>query len=806
MSVNLKFSATLCFLFVITSCSSPISPTSTPAENLPIQMGEAPTHSERNILTYQILREGPAQATPVDESALTIPENATPPTHIFEGRLELINEANQGEVEIISGSLSPTAEHLPEFNFEFLQQDSYLIPVKRGLIITEHPNWNYILEPGRVWQEENDQGYSRASFPFAIVWKGSNAIMNGTMTFLFNDDEISQVWYQITQETTIGLQADLWGLLEGKYHPEPVSDSAKIKAAFTQELTDRFPSKPIEALAEDYPGVDLSAFGRGVTPKHMTWYGFVINGVNYVGGCQTRYGIYPYCEYMRAPSYSTAKSAFSSLALMRLAQKYDPDIPYLLIKDYVPEAADSIGDWSAVTFDHTLDMATGNFETSTRMVDEEHWNTDPFWSEEYYAEKIAAAFNWPHSADPGTTWVYRTFDTFIVTRAMHNYLQSQAGEDTDIFEFMVDEVYAPLKLNPGVFSTLRTKDDNCQGQAYGGYGLWWVPDDLAKISTFLNINHGTISGKQILHPDLLDDALQRDPTDRGVIRDGIGRYNNAFWADEYNSDGCQFWVPHMYGYSGIVVSLMPNGTAYYYASDGQEFTSTAAIQESNKMISMCDESIKTSSPPPTGEASNQIEVYVPEGSVPPNIDGTISPAEWNDATIETFADGSELLLLQNEGYLFLGIRANSSEMIAGNIFINQGEKISILHTSAALGTAIYQEEVDIWQQSKAFEWCCRGTSDSSSNQAERETFFQEEGWGSINSRVGTPNELEYKIKIDDEPIRLAVNFLKATSNHQHEKIPWPANLTDDVDLPTPGGLPMQFVFSLQDWVKLDFQP
>jgi len=482
--------------------------------------------------------------------------------------------------------LEPEIIHLPEFDYEFVQWESYLIPVRRGLIITDHPFLNYFIEPGRVWQEKSDQGYSRASFPFAIVWKGSNAIMNGTMTFLFNEDKISKVWYQVTQETTISFSADLWGLVDAEYHPGSVFESEKIKANFAEELKDRFPTKPIESLAEDFPGVDLSAFGQGVTPDSMTWYGFVINGTNYVGGCQTRYGVYPYCEYMRAPSYSTAKSAFASVALMRLAQKYDPKVAEFLIKDYVPEAADSIGDWTKVTFDNSLDMATGNFETATRMVDEEHWDTDPFWNENYYADKIAAAFNWPHSADPGTTWVYRTFDTFIVTRAMQNYLQIQEGANDDIFEFVVEEIYAPLKMGPGVFSTLRTEDNNWQGQAFGGYGLWWVPDDLAKISTFLNIDHGKINGQQILDPDLLDDALQRDPTDRGVNRDGSGKYNNAFWADQYGL-ACKFWVPHMYGYSGIVVALIPNGTIYYYASDGQEFTTTAAILESQKLIPIC---------------------------------------------------------------------------------------------------------------------------------------------------------------------------------------------------------------------------
>lgn len=545
----------------------------------------------RTLLTYNDLMDGFDAHSPVDEAALTIPEDAATPNHVFEGRLELIGEDHTGEIAYLRGE-SDVAPYLPVFDFEFVQQDSYLVPVQRALIITEHDYWNYFLEPGRVWAEPGDKGYSRASFPFALSWKGSNAIHNGTMTFLFDDKGVSKVWYQVTQETAIGARIDMWGLLEASYHPGPVDGSEAIKLAFTQELADRFPTKSITALADDYPGIDVSSFGMGVSPEAMTWFGFVVGGVNYIGGCQTRYGVYPYCEYMRAPSYSTAKSAFASVALMRLAKKYDPGLPGFLIKDYLPEAADSIGDWSTVTFDHVLDMATGNYRSAGRMVDEEHWDTDPFWIEEYYDQKIAAAFNWPHSAPPGTTWVYRTFDTFIVTGAMQNYLRSHEGKDADIFDFVVDEIYKPLKMGSGVFSTLRTRDNNWQGQPYGGYGLWWIPDDLAKITTFLNVDHGVIDGVQILDAGLLDDALQKDPKDRGVTRDGNGKYNNAFWADQYTLEsgtGCSVWVPQMYGYSGIVVTLMPNGTAYYYASDNQEFTSTAAIRESDRIISMCPE-------------------------------------------------------------------------------------------------------------------------------------------------------------------------------------------------------------------------
>jgi hypothetical protein len=352
---------------------------------------------DRQWLTYQDLQYGFESSSPISEEALTRPEDASKPKHKFEGQLELIGESETGEIKILRGDTS-VQPHLPEFNFEFIQVEDYLVPVRRGLILTGDDQWNYFLEPGRVWDEKGDGDYTRASFPFALSWVGSNAVQNGTMTFLFNNSGVSKVWYQVTQETSISFRSDMWGLLDAEYHAGSVDHADEIKSAFSNELAAMIPTKPIEMLAKDYPGVDLSAFGEGVSPDAMTWYGFVIDGINYLGGCQTRYGTYPYCEYMRAPSYSTAKSAFASVALMRLTQKYNEDVSDLLIKDFVPEASNSIGDWSEVTFDHVIDMATGNFETSARMVDEEHWNTDPFWLEEYYQPKIEAAFNWPHSA------------------------------------------------------------------------------------------------------------------------------------------------------------------------------------------------------------------------------------------------------------------------------------------------------------------------------------------------------------------------------------------------------------------------
>jgi len=548
--------------------------------------------ASRNTLTYAQLTGGFESPSPVDNAALAIPLQASPPAHVFEGSLELLNESSNGNFLLLNGRPNATAtiQHLPDFDFEFVQSDGHLIPTQRGLIITDHPYWNYILEPGRVWQEDSDQGFSRASFPFALVRKGHNAAVNGVMTFVFDDDEISKVWYQITQETYSSLTADIWGLLDANYQSHPVADSTQIQNAFDQELADRIPVKPIEQLAEDYPEVDLSAFGNGVTPENMTWYGFVINGVNYVGGCQTRYGLYPYCESMRAPSYSTAKSAFVSLAMMRLTQKYGITVPELLIKDYLPEAEIGFSDWSTVTFNNTLDMATGNYRSPIHMIDELRFITDPIWFGSSSDQIIAEAFLWPSSEPPGNRWVYHTSDTIILTAAMQNYLKSVEGPDSDIFQFVVDEIYKPLNMSPGGFTTLRTRDNNWQGNPYGGLGLWWIPDDLAKIGSLLIVDDGEIDGEQILHPELLAATLQQSPNDRGVDRGRNEKYNNAFWASPYSpSDGydCEFWVTQMQGFSGILVALFPNGSIYYYASDNRDFTWDAALRETDKIIPLC---------------------------------------------------------------------------------------------------------------------------------------------------------------------------------------------------------------------------
>ena len=195
---------------------SPVTQTSLSPTSAPTHAAPDPRMGKRDLLTFNELFNGFDPGSPIDDGAFAMPEDAELAEHVFEGRLELHGEDNLGEILVHRGdpNVEPEVPHLPEFNFEFIQSGSDFVPSQRGLIITEHPIWNYIIEPGQVWKEPGDADYSRVSFPFALVWKGSNAIFNGVMSFLFNEAGISKVWYQITQETTISMSADFWGLLD----------------------------------------------------------------------------------------------------------------------------------------------------------------------------------------------------------------------------------------------------------------------------------------------------------------------------------------------------------------------------------------------------------------------------------------------------------------------------------------------------------------------------------------------------------------------------------------------------------------
>ncbi|MGX5696784.1 hypothetical protein ACWKWP_11350 [Agromyces soli] len=574
--------------------AAPASAAANPVPGDPLTGSGAVT---RSVLTAAQLAATTAPAATVANDAFALPAAAAPPAHVFEGTLTLNGVATSGGFTALKDPYgyagTAALKHLPPFSVQLVQNGSHLVPVARGLQLTGSQYWNLEVGAGRAWKENGDGGQTRAALPFALVERNANCVHNGVLTFLFTDSAVSRVRYQVTSETCEYFQFDLWGQVGASYTPGGVAASDDVRNAYAAEVADRLPTKPIGALATDHPtaGLDLSAFGGGITPSALSTYGFFYEGVNYVGDCPTRQGVYPFCGQLLLPSYSTAKSAFAGMALMRLAQKYGPGVATELVKDQVAEAS-GLSAWNGVTIDHALDMATGNYSSADYEADEAGSTMLAFFDAEAYADKMSAALSFPHRAAPGSIWTYHTSDTFLATQAMDELLKDRAGSGAEIFAMLRDEVLKPAKVGPDSLTTLRT-GNSATGAAFGGYGLFWTRDDIAKVAKLLTVDDGAAGGQQLLHPGLLDASLQRDPADRGVTTSGSipFHYNNAFWARDFSAADdaaftSPFSVPFMSGFGGISVVLMPNGSSYYVFSDNNEFAWSSAVVQSNKLAPM----------------------------------------------------------------------------------------------------------------------------------------------------------------------------------------------------------------------------
>ncbi len=532
----------------------------------------------------QALRNGTAYDRPVDMRSFA-PVNAVMASS-FEGKITFDGGRIKGFEALKDTYGRGKVGSMPAFAVDFVSSGSDLIPVRRGLILSRDPQWDIILEPGKIWREAGETDFSRAAIPFALQEKNANCTHNGVMTFLYDKKGItSRVAVQISSETCLYFKFDLWGYSTATYSPASVTSSAGVIEAYAREKAARLPVKPIRSLAQDYPGVNPDNFGSAaeVNPDDMSVYGLLVDGIHYVGGCETRHGVYPYCDVLDLPSYSTAKSLFAGLALMRMEKLY-PGVGQEKIADYIPACKKS-GNWSDVTFQNALNMTTGNYTTDKYMADEGGQKMIRFFDAVSHRDKIKAACGaFKRKSRPGKKWVYHTSDTYILGTAMQNYLAGKGDLYADILK---KPLWAELALSPALNTTRRTPDK--RAQPFVGYGLTYHRDDLVRLVAFLNSDKGLAA--DFFDKDEFDKAMQRNRAARGIVAFGkTVKYQNGFWASNFQKTlGCKFpiWIPFMSGYGGITVALLPHDMVYYYFSDNDDFAWKKAVSEAEKIKNLC---------------------------------------------------------------------------------------------------------------------------------------------------------------------------------------------------------------------------
>ena len=556
-------------------------------------MAAGATTQTDNIFELDFLYGQAAMTRPVDYSAFTA--DGAPGS-----------AARQLLVTILPQAVTGMAIHLDLFNseksggdglrifpgvsIELLQIDGNLVPIDQGIRQTRSANWELGFQVGRVWRVRSHD-VSRYSLPFALYEKNANCTHNGVLTWAIKDSgESSRAAFQIVSETCPYFKFDMWGALDIELSNTQLEAAQATASAYHANRRARLPVKPIDQLKRQFPNIDMSGFGAvaNMNPDNMSVYGFVVDGVHYRGGCDTQFGPYPYCDELLLPSYSTAKSIFAGLAMMRL-EKILPGAAALKIGELVPECDGE--QWRDVTIENVLDMASGNFDSAVYGEDEASPEHIAFLYAQSHAERIEfACAHYKRKVAPGSKWLYRTSDTYIAGSAMRRALAEYYGRDVDVFdELVVRPIFEPLNLSSTIRHTRQSYDDI--RQPLFGWGLTMLADDAIRIADWLNGGSAAIGDDAVLDDRLFSGAMQLADGDLGLpaLLEGT-RYNNGFWSLDISPFiDCEHpvRVPFMSGYGGISIVMFPNDTIYYYYSDGYVFRWREAAVASNKIRSMC---------------------------------------------------------------------------------------------------------------------------------------------------------------------------------------------------------------------------
>jgi CubicO group peptidase (beta-lactamase class C family) len=547
-----------------------------------------------------------------DNRWFTPAEDSEPAKHDLAGTL-VLQELEMGTEPAQLSSrnvLGKDPKIFPAVRIAFFTDGGDLVPVSQvviryGSTKEGRSYWDMIVQPGRVWSEPGDGGWSRASFPFALVHSIEGETHNGLATFLYNSKEVSNLRFQIVQQTSPYYVVDFfkaWGQVPARFEPGSIDNLDALKAAYAAERANRYPVKTWADLEAEVGADKLSGFESAMNQEEVLVSGLTYKGALYLKPCKSAAGPLPDCDRMRFGVWSITKSAANAVALLRLAHKYGPEVFDAKIKDYVEVAAQHEG-WTDVTFGDAFDMATGvGFGTAKRdpnRIDDGYLegNYAAWYEAPSVAAKLIEVFQAPDLPwSPGEVARYRDQDAFLLSVAMDRFLKSKEGSEADLWSMLVNEVYRPIGIAHA--PTNRTIEEGGQpGHPLMAYGFYPTLGDLAKIAQLYH-ERGKHGGVQLLHAGKINELLY-GTGERGLPtgernRFGETRYFRSFWNVRFDSpEGCHLYIPEMHGWGGNIISLMPGGlTGIRLAKNWEEndavSDTTGMVAVANRLARFCD--------------------------------------------------------------------------------------------------------------------------------------------------------------------------------------------------------------------------
>lgn len=560
----------------------------------------------QSISTADLLREHWSGGL-IADSAFTPPPDAAAAHAPFLGRLSLTEtEMTIKPRPLTSRSVLGRDPGLfPGVTLAFFTHQGDLVPftqdvIRYGSAGSGRSFWDMIVQPGRVWSEAGDGEWSRAAFPFALVNSIEGETHNGLATFLYKAGKVSNLRFQIVQQTAPFYVKDYFfaaGLVPANLAARDTHAAAEVEVLtreYAASLADAVPVAQWRDLEAKVGAATLAGFDGRMPGRDIVLAGLDYEGTFYLKECVSAAGPLPWCDRARFGVWSATKALANGTALLRLAQKYGPSVFELKIKDFVQQIAGR-PEWENVRFQDAIDMATGvgagSGEVEHNNISDGYLTDDyPTWYEarsvdEKLAALVKAGRGYPWG--PGKVARYRDQDMFLLGVAMNNFLKSKEGPAVDLWSMLEKEVFAPIGIRYAPIN--RTLEhDGGPGQPLMAYGYYPTIADMVRIARLYQ-NGGKQGDTQILYAPRVVMLLPQPeiiglPTGEQLTF-GETTYTNAFWVAPYRSKaGCKIDYPRMIGWGGNIVALLPNGMTGIRLAKSDESASHVEVDTAGMAI------------------------------------------------------------------------------------------------------------------------------------------------------------------------------------------------------------------------------
>ena len=203
-------------------------------------------------------------------------------------------------------------------------------------------------------------------------------------------------------------------------------------------------------------------------------------------------------------------------------------------------------------------------------------------------------------------------------------------------------------------------------------------------------------------------------------------------------------------------------------------------------------------------AQTSARILVPRGT-PPIINGRISNEEWAGSAESRLSDESRVLLRHDGRFLYVAVVGAKPGF--PSVCVSRGDSVRILHSSAALGSALYVRDGDEWQQRQKFTFALRSGDVGETGMKAIADYVGANGWVASNSSMSvSQREMQISLSmLDERDPRLALGYYVANDG---PVLAWPQNAEDGCTAAktVQGWLPPSLGFRSDGWARLTISP